>query len=161
SRDRGNGGKPKTGFPPFPPSLGNPAKAAGFPLSHSSGDGYLYQKTQTPFGQPKGNGRGNQVKPDRSRVNKSGQIEKLPTEFKVKTSNFSAEFGHSAGAVVSATIKSGANQAHGALFEFLRNDALDATNFFTNAAGLSKSLYRQNQFGFALGGPLYAPKIYN
>ena len=82
-------------------------------------------------------------------------------EFKVKTSNFSAEFGHSAGAVVSATIKSGTNQPHGALFEFLRNDALDATNFFTNAAGLSKSLYRQNQFGFALGGPLYAPKIYN
>src|SRR5436190_2512325 len=82
-------------------------------------------------------------------------------EFKVKTSNFSAEFGHSAGAVVSATIKAGTNQPHGALFEFLRNDALDAANFFTNAAGLSKSLYRQNQFGFALGGPLYAPRIYN
>src|SRR5215831_2902866 len=82
-------------------------------------------------------------------------------EFKVKTNNFSAEFGHSAGAVVSATVKAGTNQPHGALFEFLRNDALDATNFFTNAAGLSKSLYRQNQFGFALGGPLYVPKIYN
>jgi hypothetical protein len=51
-------------------------------------------------------------------------------EFKVKTSTFSAEFGHAAGAVVNATIKSGTNQVHGTLFEFLRNNALDANNFF-------------------------------
>ncbi len=82
-------------------------------------------------------------------------------EFKVKTSNFSAEFGHSAGAVVSATIKSGTNQFHGAVFEFLRNNDLDATNFFTNAAGQAKSPYHQNQFGFALGGPLDVPKVYS
>ncbi|HUS04840.1 MAG TPA: TonB-dependent receptor [Bryobacteraceae bacterium] len=82
-------------------------------------------------------------------------------EFKVKTSTFSAEFGHSAGAVVSATIKSGTNNMHGALFEFLRNDKLDANNFFSNAAGLQKSPFRQNQFGFALGGPIYLPKLYD
>ena len=82
-------------------------------------------------------------------------------EFKVKTSNFSAEFGHSAGAVVSATIKSGSNDVHGTLFEFLRNDKLDATNFFTNAAGLQKPPFRQNQFGFSLGGPVSIPKLYN
>jgi hypothetical protein len=75
-------------------------------------------------------------------------------EFKVKTSTFSAEFGHSAGAVVNATIKSGTNQFHGTLFEFLRNNDLDANNFFTNAAGLRKAPFHQNQFGGALGGPI-------
>jgi hypothetical protein len=81
SRGRGNRGKPTPGFPPFPPPLGNPAKAAGFPLSHSFGDGYIYQKEKqkTPFGKPKGNIRSDSVKPDRSRVNKSGQIDRLPT----------------------------------------------------------------------------------
>ncbi len=75
-------------------------------------------------------------------------------EFKVKTNSFSAEFGHAAGAVISATIKGGGNQYHGALFEFLRNDKLDANNFFTNAAGLPRAPFRQNQYGGVLGGPL-------
>ena len=81
-------------------------------------------------------------------------------EFKVKSSNFSAEFGHAAGGVVSATIKAGTNLYHGALFEFLRNDKLDANNFFSNAAGVKKPPFRQNQFGFALGGPVNLPKLY-
>ena len=75
-------------------------------------------------------------------------------EFKVKTSTFSAEFGHAAGAVVNATIKSGTNQIHGTAFEFLRNDKLDANNFFANAAGQAKPAFRQNQFGAAAGGPI-------
>ena len=82
-------------------------------------------------------------------------------EFKVKTSTFSAEFGHAAGAVVNATIKNGTNQFHGTLFEFLRNNDLDANNFFTNAAGQPSAPYHQNQFGFALGGPVLIPKLYN
>jgi hypothetical protein len=82
-------------------------------------------------------------------------------EFKVKTNNFSAEFGHSAGAVVSATIKSGTNSFHGSLFEFLRNNDLDANNFFSNAAGRPKAPFHQNQFGGALGGPLLVPKLYD
>lgn len=76
-------------------------------------------------------------------------------EFKVKTGTFSAEFGHAAGAVINATIKSGSNDFHGTLFEFLRNDKLDANNFFTNAAGRPKAKFRQNQFGGALGGRLF------
>ena len=75
-------------------------------------------------------------------------------EFKVKTSTFSAEFGHAAGAVINATIKSGTNQFHGTVFEFLRNDKLDANNFFTNAAGQPRPAFHQNQFGAALGGPI-------
>jgi hypothetical protein len=75
-------------------------------------------------------------------------------EFKVKTNNFSAEFGHAAGAVINATIKSGTNQYHGTAFEFLRNNDLDANNFFTNAAGLPRAPFHQNQFGGAAGGPV-------
>jgi hypothetical protein len=75
-------------------------------------------------------------------------------EFKVKTSTFSAEFGHAAGAVVNATIKSGTNQFHGTAFEFLRNNDLDANNFFTNAAGQPRAPFHQNQFGGAAGGPI-------
>jgi hypothetical protein len=81
-------------------------------------------------------------------------------EFKVKTSTFSAEFGHAAGAVINATIKSGTNQLHGTVFEFLRNDHLDAANFFTNAAGQSKPAFHQNQFGAAAGGPIVRNKTF-
>ncbi len=82
-------------------------------------------------------------------------------EFKVKTSTFSAEFGHAAGAVINATIKSGTNAFHGTLFEFLRNNALDANNFFTNSAGQPRAPFHQNQFGAAAGGPVVIPKLYN
>jgi Carboxypeptidase regulatory-like domain/TonB dependent receptor len=82
-------------------------------------------------------------------------------QFKVKTSTFSAEFGHAAGAVVNATIKNGTNDFHGVLFEFLRNNALDANNFFSNAAGQPRAPFHQNQFGFTLGGPVLIPKLYN
>ena len=81
-------------------------------------------------------------------------------EFKVKTNNFSAEFGHSAGTVVTATIKSGANEFHGSVFEFLRNDKLDANNFFTNSAGQPKGKFRQNQFGSAAGGRIIRDRTF-
>lgn len=82
-------------------------------------------------------------------------------EFKVKTNNYSAEFGRSAGTIVSATTKSGTNTVAGDCWEFLRNDALDSNNFFSNAAGQAKAPYRQNQFGCTLGGPILLPKVYN
>ena len=81
-------------------------------------------------------------------------------EFKVKTNSFSAEFGHAAGAVISATIKSGSNDYHGTLFEFLRNDKLDANNFFTNAAGLPRAAFRQNQYGGVIGGRIIRNKTF-
>jgi hypothetical protein len=82
-------------------------------------------------------------------------------EFTVQTNNYNAEFGHAAGAVLNTTTKSGTNQFHGDVWEFLRNDRLDAADFFLNKAGLSKDEFRQNQFGFALGGPVVLPRIYN
>jgi hypothetical protein len=75
-------------------------------------------------------------------------------EFKVVTNNLSAEYGGRMGGTVIVNLKSGTNQVHGTAFEFLRNDALDGTNFFANRAGASKPVYRQNQFGGTLGGPI-------
>lgn len=82
-------------------------------------------------------------------------------EFKVKTNNYSAEYGHSAGAIISATTKSGTNTVHGAAWDFLRNEKLDANNFISNAGGRPRQPFKQNQFGFTLGGPVYVPKLYN
>jgi Carboxypeptidase regulatory-like domain/TonB dependent receptor len=77
-------------------------------------------------------------------------------EFKVETNNYSAETGRSAGAVLNATIKSGSNQFHGDVWEFIRNDKLDAANFFET----SKGKYRQNQFGATFGGPIRRDKTF-
>jgi Carboxypeptidase regulatory-like domain/TonB dependent receptor len=82
-------------------------------------------------------------------------------EFKVQTSDFSAEFGRSGAAVLNATIKSGTNSFHGAAWEFFRNDKLDAADFFENAGGVPKGELRQNQFGFTAGGPVVIPKVFN
>ena len=81
-------------------------------------------------------------------------------EFKVKTSSFSAEFGRSAGAIVSANTKSGTNEYHGSGWDFLRNEKLDANNFFSNAGSVARQPFKQNQFGFTMGGPTSIPKIY-
>jgi hypothetical protein len=75
-------------------------------------------------------------------------------EFKIQTNAYSAEFGRSSGAVVNATIKSGTNKLRGSVYEFLRNDALDANNFFSNALKAPKPKRERNQFGAAVGGPL-------
>jgi len=77
-------------------------------------------------------------------------------EFKVETNNYSAESGRSAGAVLNATLKSGTNSFHGALWEFIRNDKLDAANYFE----VAKGKFRQNQFGGTLGGPIRHDKTF-
>jgi hypothetical protein len=78
-------------------------------------------------------------------------------EFKLQTSGYSAEYGRLAGGVVTMVLKSGGNQVHGAVFEFFRNDLLDARNFFDGG----KSKLRRNQFGATLNGPVVIPKLYN
>ena len=82
-------------------------------------------------------------------------------EFKVQTSDFSAEYGRSGAAVLNATIKSGTNSFHGDVWEFFRNDKLDAADFFENAHSIQKGELRQNQFGFTAGGPVVIPKVFN
>lgn len=82
-------------------------------------------------------------------------------EFKVATNNLSPEYGRFAGGVVNFTTKSGTNQLHGTLWEYLRNRDLDANDFFSNRNGTPRGAFTQNQFGFNVGGPVYIPKIYN
>jgi hypothetical protein len=77
-------------------------------------------------------------------------------EFKVQTSDYDAQFGHSAGAVINASIKSGSNNLHGDLWEYWRNDALDAQDYFA----ASKGKYRQHQFGGTIGGPILRNKLF-
>jgi hypothetical protein len=81
-------------------------------------------------------------------------------EFKVQTGDFSAELGRSAGAVLNATVKSGTNSIHGAVWEFFRNDKLDAADWFEDNSGVGKGELRQNQFGAAIGGPIIKNKIF-
>ncbi|MGD0758443.1 MAG: carboxypeptidase-like regulatory domain-containing protein [Candidatus Sulfotelmatobacter sp.] len=81
-------------------------------------------------------------------------------EFKVQTSDFSAEYGRSGAAVLNATIKSGTNQFHGAAWEFFRNDKLDAPDYFEDADQVPKGELRQNQFGAMLGGPVIKNKVF-
>lgn len=79
----------------------------------------------------------------------------------MQTNNYSAQFGHSAGAVLNASTKSGTNPLHGDLWEFVRNDKFDAADFFLNASGAKKAELRQNQFGFTVGGPAVIPHVYD
>ena len=79
-------------------------------------------------------------------------------EFKVQTGSYSSEFGHSAGAVVNASIKSGTNNIHGSLWEYIRNDAFDVREFFQGSRPIAK--YRQNQFGATLGLPIIKNKLF-
>jgi Carboxypeptidase regulatory-like domain len=90
-------------------------------------------------------------------------------QFSVDTNGFKAEFGRAGGGAVSFVSKSGTNELHGNVFEFLRNEALDASNFFFNATNFPegdprrrpKQKLRQHDFGFSLGGPVWIPKVYN
>jgi hypothetical protein len=81
-------------------------------------------------------------------------------EFKVQTADFSAQLGRAAGAVLNATVKSGTNSIHGAVWEFFRNDKLDAADWFEDNADIAKGELRQNQFGAAIGGPVIKNKIF-
>src|SRR5437667_5559290 len=88
-------------------------------------------------------------------------------EFKVQTSDFSAEFGRSGAAVLNATIKSGTNNFHGSVWEFFRNDKLDAADYFernilaNGATQTTKGELRQNQYGFSIGGPVVIPHVFD
>ena len=84
-------------------------------------------------------------------------------EFQVMASNYPADYGISSGGTVSMSIKSGSQKFHGTLFEFARNDAFQAHNYFDNNTGQQKPKpeLRMNIFGGNVGGPLYIPGVYN
>jgi hypothetical protein len=81
-------------------------------------------------------------------------------EFRVESSAYPAEYGTGSGGQVSVITKSGSNAFHGAAFEYLRRDTLDAPNYFDTAAGLPKSLLEQDQFGGSIGGPIAKDRVF-
>ncbi|SPE27406.1 putative Cna B domain protein [Candidatus Sulfopaludibacter sp. SbA3] len=82
-------------------------------------------------------------------------------EVTVQTHTYDAQYGHSSGAVVNAVLKGGSNQLHGSLYEFFRNDKLNANSFAGNAARNARGVMRWNQPGFVVDGPIRIPKVYN
>jgi hypothetical protein len=82
-------------------------------------------------------------------------------EFRIQTSTFAPEFGHSPGAQIGMITRSGTNRYTGSLFEYLRNDRMDASDWFANAFATGKPPLRFNDFGGTLGGPLSIPHLYN
>src|SRR5437773_3272691 len=81
-------------------------------------------------------------------------------EIKILTSSFSAEYGRAGGAVLNTTLKSGTNKLRGSVWEFHRNDALNANDFFAKRAGVKKGDYLSNQFGVTGGGPVVPSKTF-
>ncbi len=81
-------------------------------------------------------------------------------EFTVQTNALDAEYGHGGGMYVNVTTKSGTNELHGNLYEFLRNDKLNANAFFSNKYNLKRPIFRFNQFGLTAGGPLIKNKVF-
>ena len=82
-------------------------------------------------------------------------------EFKVQTNGYSAEFGRSGSGIVNVILKSGTNQVHGSVYEFLRNSALDSNTFFNNRDNIPLPLFHRSQFGASLTGPVFFPKVYD
>jgi len=82
-------------------------------------------------------------------------------EFKVQKNSYDAEYGHVAGGTINVATKSGTNEMHGSMYEFLRNQKFDANSFFANRSGAVKSKFHMNQFGATAGAPVLIPKIYN
>ncbi len=81
-------------------------------------------------------------------------------EFRVLTSNFTAEYGRSAGGIVTEVTKSGTNAIHGSAYDFVRNTAFDANNFFSNLNGLPRQTLHRNQYGGTVGGPIKKDKLF-
>ena len=111
----------------------------------------------TEVGRAAGNSTGNGI--GRGSLINTISVEAIQ-EFKATGSAFSAEYGRATGGVVNLTTKSGTNQFHGTLFEFFRNDKLDANAFFSNRIGLPKPPLRWNQYGANLGGPIKRDRLF-
>jgi hypothetical protein len=82
-------------------------------------------------------------------------------EFRIVVNNYTAEYGRSAGGVISVETKSGTNFFHGSVFDYLRNDAFNANAYFNNQTGQPRPVLKRNQFGGTIGGPISLPKLVN
>jgi len=129
------------------------AEARGGGQSMSIGGGQAAQWDATLDGYSVGTNRSGDVA--EAALN-TPSVEAL-TEFTVDTNGFKAEYGQAGGGVMSFASKSGTNSFHGSVYDFLRNDKMDARGFFA----ATRSIYRQNDFGFTASGPVIIPKVYD
>ena len=111
------------------------------------------------------NNRTNEFLMDGIPNNVSDRVAYIPSvddveEFTVSTNALDAEYGHGGGMYVNVVTKGGTNQIHGNVYEFLRNDKLNANSFFSNKAGAKRPVFRFNQFGLTAGGPIVKNKIF-
>ena len=83
------------------------------------------------------------------------------SEFKLQTGTIGAQYGGGQTAVANFAVKSGTNQVHGSLYDYLQNDVLRANSFTNNALNRKRPPYKLNNYGAAIGGPVYIPKLYN
>ena len=81
-------------------------------------------------------------------------------EMRAQTNAFDAEYGHSGAAFINVTTKGGTNDVHGAVYDYLRNEFLNANDFFSNRSGLKKSKFHQDTYGGSIGGPVTLPRLY-
>jgi hypothetical protein len=81
-------------------------------------------------------------------------------EMRAQTNAFDAEYGHSAAAFINVTTRGGTNNLHGSVYDYLRNEALNANDFFSNRSGLKKAKFHQDTYGGTIGGPVMLPKVY-
>jgi hypothetical protein len=128
-------------------------EARGSGQALSIGGGQVAQWDATLDGYSVGTNRSGDT--DEAALN-TPSVEAL-TEFTVDTNGFKAEYGQAGGGIMSFASKSGTNKFHGSAYDFLRNDALDARGFFAQ----TRSIYRQNDYGFTASGPVWVPKVYN
>jgi len=82
-------------------------------------------------------------------------------EFRMVTNALAAEYGYTSAGMLSVASKTGTNELHGSAYDYLRNSALDANNFFNNRAGIPLTSFKRNQYGGSIGGPVWLPKTYN
>ena len=87
-------------------------------------------------------------------------VQESVQEVRVLTNVFSAQYGRGGGGVVDVILKSGTNHLHGTLFENLRNDLLNANDFFNNANSVARPQDKRNEYGFAVGGPIIRNKTF-
>lgn len=96
-------------------------------------------------------------------VNISGWVPAVDAigEFKLEVGSLSGEFGRSGGSMTNIVVKSGTNQIHGSMYEFFKNSKLDANAYFARGQGRKLAAFGANTYGFALGGPVFLPKLYD
>src|SRR5690606_7579322 len=82
-------------------------------------------------------------------------------EFKIATNTYDAQYGRSAGGVVNMSLKSGTNNLHGGVYEFMRRKRLDANSFLLNSRNAPKTDHYLDQYGFSVDGPVRIPGLYN